>query len=351
MDARESGARIWGLFGRRAGDNRQIATLAEAAGLPWAEKRLTFHKGRAPAWPRGGYLHSLTPESKALIAPPWPDIVIAAGKWSAPVALRIRALSGSRTKLVHIGRPWSPLGWFDLILTTPQYGLPARPNVISNTLPLTAGATETIAITDEVLALPRPRLAVLVGGDSRPLVLDAAAAQGLAETAIARATEAGGSLMVATSPRTSPEAVAVLRAALERSAAPVRLSVFGQGPNEYRAFLAGADALLVTDDSASMLTEAALTGAPVSVFPLPRRPDWRSRGVNAIRQASGATRLTTSLFERLVDWGTVTSIRDLDRMVTKIEADGLLAGGDSARRRAEAELAAAAAAVRQLAKN
>ncbi|MFD1333337.1 ELM1/GtrOC1 family putative glycosyltransferase, partial [Methylopila musalis] len=170
--------RVWALLGRRAGDNRQVLTLAEAAGLPFEAKPLRFNPGRAlPTLLRRGSLHTLTLESRALVAPPWPDVVIAAGKRSAPIALWIRMASGGRTRLVHVGRPWAPLSWFDRVVTTAQYGLPARANVIRNTLPLAHAPAEAEAIPPALAALPSPRLVLLAGGSSRPLMLDAAEAR------------------------------------------------------------------------------------------------------------------------------------------------------------------------------
>ena len=43
----------------------------------------------------------------------------------------------------------------------------------------------------------------------------------------------------------------------------------GEGANPYSAFLAVADAILVTEDSTNMAVEAASTGKPVHILPLP----------------------------------------------------------------------------------
>lgn len=340
--------RIWALLGRRAGDNRQIVTLAEGSGLPWEAKPLAFADLAKRAPRRRGSFDALDAASRASLAPPWPDVVIAAGRWSAAVALAIRHASGARTRLVHIGRPWAPLEWFDLIVTTPQYGLPDAPNVLANALPLTA--PRAAADPDPgVATAARPRLLVLVGGDSPPRVLDAAAARALVEASLARATTAGGSLLVATSPRTRPEAVAALKAALADAPVDVRLSVFGDGRNDYAAFLAAADAIVVTDDSAAMTADAVLSGAPVTLYRLPRRPSAAQRRLALLRALSDRTGPTRALFQRLVARGVITSIRDLDRYAARIEAEGLLAGGDRARRRAAAELSEAARRLRALA--
>lgn len=340
---------IWVLLGRRTGDNRQLMALADATGLVWVPKPLAFADlTKRRTIPRAGSLDALSAESRASLAAPWPEVVLAAGRWSAPVALAIRAASGGRTRLVHVGRPWAPLGWFDLVVTTAQYGLPARPNVATNCLPLTAPAVPD-PMDAALGALPRPRLTVLVGGDSPPRRLDAAAARALAAAALARAAEDGGSLLVATSPRTSPEVAAALREVLADATVPVRLSIFGEGENAYRAFLAAADGFLVTDDSAAMAAEAALAGAPVTLHALPRRPTPSQRRVAALKAAAAATAATRALFDRLVDRGIVTSIRDLDRFFDGLRADDLLSGGDAARLTAARERERTADRVRRLA--
>ncbi|MFD1332576.1 ELM1/GtrOC1 family putative glycosyltransferase, partial [Methylopila musalis] len=161
--------------------------------------------------------------------------------------------------------------------------------------------------------------------------------------------ETGGALLVATSPRTGAGAVRAIRETLAGTRVPHRLSVFGEGENAYRGFLAAADAFLVTEDSAAMAAEAAQTGRPVAVHPLPRRPDLWMRIVLGFRAAMRLTPWTRRLFDALVAWGVVTSIRDIGAFAGVMAREGLLDGGPAARTRGEQELAAAAAAVWELA--
>ncbi|MFD1702328.1 ELM1/GtrOC1 family putative glycosyltransferase [Methylopila henanensis] len=339
---------LWALTGRRAGDNRQVLALAEATGLPFATKPLVFSDLRKRAARPEGSIAALDAASRASLAPPWPDLVVAAGRWSAHAALWIRAQSGGRARLVHVGRPWAPLPWFDLVVTTAQYGLPPRPNVLENAFPLSGWRDEAAAVPPDIAALPRPRLLAIVGGDSPPRVLDVDAATALARAALARVGREGGSLLLATSPRTRPEAVAAIRDALADASAPTRLSVFGEEPNFYRAFLAAADAIIVTDDSAAMTAEAAMTGAPVALHPLPQRPSAAQNRVRLLRRLAGLTPPTRSAFDALVARGTITSIRDLDRYAARLRSEGLLDGGSAARERAAAELDEAARRARAL---
>src|SRR5690606_33925339 len=126
------------------------------------------------------------------LAPPWPDLLITAGMRNEPVARWVRRQSGGRTRLVHLGRPWADPRDFDLVITTPQYRLPQRPNVLHNDLPLhrvrPGRLAEAVARWGPALAhLPAPRIAVIVGGSSGPYTLGARAARRLLADAAALA--------------------------------------------------------------------------------------------------------------------------------------------------------------------
>lgn len=336
---------LWVLLGRRAGDNRQMLALAEATGLPFAVKPLRFNAASAlPNWLLRGSRLSLTPAARAELVPPWPRVVIASGRRAVAAARWIRARSGGATRLVQIGRPWAPLSWFDLVITTPQYGLPKRPSVIHNLMPLgaaEAGPAPAASLLQQLAALPAPRIGVLIGGDSRPFVLDGESAGRLAARANALAAQCGGSLLLVTGPRSSAEATAALRRA---ASVPARFFAWGDGEPGYAATLRLADRFLVTGDSASMLAEAAATGRPVEVFPLPERPDLRVRLARRLRRL-----LPRSAFERLVGAGLVTSVRDIAGYAEALRAKGLFDGGPQAAARRAAELAGAAERVRRLA--
>ena len=83
----------------------------------------------------------------------------------------------------------------------------------------------------------------------------------------------------------------------------------GTGANPYYAYLAIADAVLVSADSVSMVSEAGATGKPVHVFALkPRfggRGDVKFARFHAAMRAAGITRPFTG---RIESW----SYRPLD---------------------------------------
>lgn len=204
------------------------------------------------------------------LAPPWPDLVIGSGRANEAVALWLKRKAAKPVRLVYLGTPWAALEEFDLVITTPQYGLPRRSNVQHNALPLHAVTSARLASEAALWAprlahLPRPWTALLVGGASGPYTFTSAAARRLAREAEAHVRQSGGSLVVTTSARTPPRCAAILHEAITAPSYFFRWP--GQaGENPFFAYLGLADDFIVTADSISMLAEACATGRPVFLF-------------------------------------------------------------------------------------
>lgn len=272
---------VWCLLGKKAGDNTQVRALADELGYGYQEKQivarpweLLSHLGRKPT------LAGIDRAASAAMSPPWPHLVITAGRRNENVAQWIKQQSAEKTLLVHMGRPWAALDAWDLIVTTPQYFLPQQGNILHNSLPLHRLSREQLSSAGEALRprvddLPRPWIAVLVGGDSGRFVLTAAKGERLGQLASQLAGACGGSLLLSDSPRTPPAAGDALQAALT---APGYCYRWGAGDaNPYRGMLALADAFVVTGESMSMLGEAAAMGRPLYIFDVgdTATPWWR----------------------------------------------------------------------------
>lgn len=276
---------MWVVVSDKAGDNAQIEAVV--AHLPWPVeyRRLVFK----PQWVLGkppfkSSLYHIDLASSDVLEPPWPDLLLTIGRRPAMAALWIKDQSHDRTKLVLFGRPKRWLHRFDLIVAPAQYALPEANNVMPIGLPLMridearlAGAAA--AWRDRFAALPRPLIGVLVGGTTKPFVLDADGAREL----LARAApyrEPSGSLFVTTSRRTPRDAIAAFAADL-----PERAVLFewrpGAADNPYLGLLAHADGFVVTGDSMSMITEVARLGRPLAIHALPEHARWwtQVRGV------------------------------------------------------------------------
>ena len=313
---------IWVLQGSRAGDNAQARELASRLSGEVVLKPLDFNARRhLPNWLAGATLASLTPEARHLIVAPWPALVVATGKRTVPVARWIRQASGGTSKLVHLGRPRAALDHFDLVVSTPQYGLPAHPRLIEMALPFAVARpvanVELERWSGEWRDLPRPLIAVIAGASKFPLKLTDDALVELAKGASALA----GSLLVFFSPRSAPGAAAQLAPHLT---GPHRLYPWSPGgPNPYQAALTLADRFIVTNDSASMLSEALSTGKPVSIFALPASP-WRvtwnaKRGFGAWLARSGLVQPPRDIGEisrQLLQGGHVAVLGSGDRPLT-----------------------------------
>jgi mitochondrial fission protein ELM1 len=265
--------RVWLLTGHKAGDNTQVVALAEALGWPFELKRFAYQPWELLSNRLLGVtLAGIDQAGSSPLEPPWPDLVITAGRRNEPVARWIRRASGGRARLVHVGRPWAPLDCFDVIVVTPQYFLPERPNILTTDLPLhriTQAGLAEVALRwgDRFAHLARPYWSVLLGGNSGPFVFTAGKAIRLARWLNGCVHSEGGALLVTSSARTPEHAFAAFLDALE---AP--LAVFRWGDpaeeNPYQAYLALADRLVVTGESMSMLAEASATGKPLFICDL-----------------------------------------------------------------------------------
>jgi hypothetical protein len=292
----------WVFAAPGAGDSRQLETLVELLGADarWIEPvdplwtvladRLLDPGGRR-----------LPAGKRSRLAPPWPDLVLIAGGRSVIDARRIRRASGGHSRVVCVGRPWAPLDWFDLVLTTPQYRLPQVPNVMMLDLPLNRPPKQTpateLSVPTWFEALPRPVLGVLLGGDSGSFRFTLGDAHRLVERINDIVGDANGSAVVVASPRTPPAAVTEIGRGLS---VPARVIAYSSDePSYYAAVLRWCDAFAVTADSASMLAEACRTGRPVAVADLHER--IRSRWSRRLR----------SVFPVLEGWTAAAAARGL----------------------------------------
>ncbi len=113
--------RVWVLLGRGTGGNGQMLSLADALGWPYETRQLVHNRLQwVPNLFLGATRATLEGRRSDPLEPPWPDLVIAASRRSAPVAQWIRRQSGGRTRLVHLLHAMAPLDRFDLVVTMPQ---------------------------------------------------------------------------------------------------------------------------------------------------------------------------------------------------------------------------------------
>ena len=266
-----------------AGLQAQALGLAEAAGLApelvTLEPRAPWSWLPARIWP--------TPLRAIRLPDPGDAIMIGAGGMAAVIGAAFRRPA---RPVVQVQHPRIDPARFDLVVVNRHDGL-IGPNVVVTRTALHRATPARLAQaaalwTPRFAHLPRPLVAVLVGGSNGRFRLDAAVATALGASlaAMMRADRVG--LALTPSRRTAGDA----RAALQRAVAPLGGWVWNmEGENPYFGLLALADAIVVTEDSVSMVSEAVATSAPVLLAGLPGR-SRRIRRFNQYLQEDGRLR-------------------------------------------------------------
>jgi hypothetical protein len=290
-------ATAWVVSEGHGGHRNQALGLAEALGVDAVTKTVAVRQPWRTLPPRLwlGSLGFMALRGDRL-EPPWPDAVVSCGRQASLAAYLIRRASGGKTFAIHVQKPALAPRDFDVVVVPRHDGLEG-PNVV-----VTQGAVHRVtrAGLGEAAArfagryahLPRPRVAVLIGGSNDRYRLTPARMRVFAGQ-LAALAKGGAGLMVTPSRRTGPEAARILAGSLAGLPAEIW---DGEGENPYFGLLALADAILVTRDSVSMTSEAVFTGKPVHVVDL----DGTSRRIeqfHAHMERRGYTRRFTGALE------------------------------------------------------
>lgn len=264
-------ARTWIVTDGKAGDENQCVAIAETLGVAFERRRVTPRPPFGWMAPWGPIDPRDQPGGrKGALAGPLPDLLIASGRRAVPYLRAVRQASGGRTFTAFLKDPRTGHDTANFVWV-PDYDDLRGPNVFTTLTPphpVSAARIEAArnAPDPRLVDLPWPRVAVLVGGDSRHLSYRAADMRRLLAE-LTKLADGGCSLMVTVSRRT-PEN---LRKAL-RDLVAAKGGFFwdGTGGNPYVGMLAFAEQIVVTSDSANMVGEAVSTGAPVLLFNLPK---------------------------------------------------------------------------------
>src|SRR5258708_22108813 len=211
----------------RIGIANQVIGRTEAIGLPFVEKTCTprFPWSRLPPSLWSGPGRGLSAHSDPM-APPWPDLLITAGRGCAAVAIAVKRASGGRSFLVQIQDPRMGRQDFDLMV------VPAHDPARGDKVVVTRGAVHRV--TPERLAaaagrfaasfahLPHPRVAVLIGGQNRGYRLGIDRLGALADPLPGPATPPCAGPLGAPSPRPGQRGRPPLRARRRRRSPPAR---------------------------------------------------------------------------------------------------------------------------------
>jgi mitochondrial fission protein ELM1 len=246
-----------------AGLQSQALGLTEAAGL---QPRVATLVPRTPWRFVAARVWPMPLQGVGLAVPP-EDLIVTCGGTGGAVGAALRR-HGRR--VVQVQNPRMDLRKFDLVVAN-RHDRITGPNVIVTRTALHRATASRLAAARAEWAprlahLPRPLVAVLVGGSNGRYRMEAAEGAALAAQLAAMMQQDRVGVAVTPSRRTAPS----VRAALQTALAPRGGWVWDMaGDNPYFGLLALADAIVATEDSVSMVSEAVATAAPVMLAALP----------------------------------------------------------------------------------
>ncbi len=307
---------IWGLVDDRTGHTGQVLGVIAKLGAPYVLKRieynaLTFLPNRL----LGARLLAVDKASSAPLTPPWPKLVIAAGRRTLPVLRYIKKQSPS-TKVVYLMWPGA-YDELDLIAAPAHDKAPSLPNVIHTLAPVHAVTPEALAAAraawePQFAHLPRPWVALSLGGNTKQGSYTPADWSELIKQA--QTLAGAGSLLITTSRRTPPEAVALIEPLLSTPHLLHRWDTDKDNP--YLGLVGASDAIVVTGDSLSMCAEACVSGKPVYIYANPSVAPAKHRALHAelyLRDMARPLDATSTL-----DWQPAAPLDDAGQVAAEI---------------------------------
>jgi mitochondrial fission protein ELM1 len=267
---------VWCVSDGRAGIERQTIAVAHALA-----ERVKVRIKVVRLQPKGFQVNlppslwmmpkaALPAHQAAQLEAPWPDVWIANGRRSIAYSLRMKKWSARQSLVVQLQNPRVNPKRFDLVAPPQHDGLRGE-NVVT-----TLGAPVWYSRRDiegELTAIGPPRVAgkklvmVILGGTSKRHQLSIARAHAIVAE-LQRLAHQDVHLLITTSRRTPKHAEDLFRAFAFTSGSDFFANVARDGPNPYLAWLAQADAALVTEDSTNMMTDVAFFGIPMHLIKL-----------------------------------------------------------------------------------
>jgi len=253
---------------------------------PWRSLPRTF-------WPDP---FTLLSRSKHLLRPPFPELWIATGRETVPLTIAVKQRCED-IFTVQTQDPKRPVHLFDMVVS-PTHDKLAGDNVfpiIGAPTPLTLETINEAALKldDRFTQMDGPKLAVLIGGANRTMNMDSSVLHTIISQ-LEKLQQRGFGLMITTSRRTDEKDVDLIKEQIKGD----RVTFFDMRMgnkliNPYPGILGIVDAILVTEDSVNMISEAIISQKPVYTLSLGGKPGKFSifhqqlRDKNIIRSFEG----------------------------------------------------------------
>lgn len=261
----------WVVTDGTKGMEVQSIGLAERMGLKitiitMKPPMLTRHFPRSARWPFMVLPKQIRQE---LIRSGWPDLVITTGRRMAGLSILLREKSNGSSQTIHIQDPKLPPSFFDLLIVPSHDRLRGDNVLVSlgslNSLTMDKIKSAAADLPEEFAQMPRPLIAVMIGGSNRRYGVNEPQMLRLGQVAAGVGHAVSGSLIFIPSRRSHEMAAECIRATIGKDLLepPAHWIWDGKSPNPYPSILGVVDAIIVTSDSVNMTSEACLSGKPV----------------------------------------------------------------------------------------
>lgn len=214
---------------------------------------------------------------------PLPDIIIAANRQAYPYVKRLHRQSGDRIRVLFMKQPGRDVSSFAHVWA-PSHDQLSGEHVISTLIAPHLVSAEQLRQCKEtqdprLSSLSGPKLAVILGGNSKHATYDDAAIE--AFTAKLREAHDFNAVTITASRRTPDR---FLKAVVEAIPCAQSFVWDGSAANPYFHILAEADAILVSGDSHNMVGEALAAGVPVHVVEPAGNPEKFSWTIRQLKE-------------------------------------------------------------------
>jgi len=294
----------WAISGGARGMENQCLALAEAAGYAPIPLRVTARAPwrwlPEPAWPLWGHVpNRLSADNQHTLKGPWPDLVVACGRQSVPLAIHIKKQSQGHTFVVQCQDPRISPALFDMVVPPEHDTMRAADNV----LPITGSPNLALPWRLEAAAstwratfagLKRPLIAVAIGGSSSAYRMTGPVIEEMFHSLEKLVETSGGCLAITTSRRTGADNEMLIKDHAQRLGAWLW---DGTGNSPILGLYALADAVVVTEDSVNMAAEVAASGKPLYVARLTGGSEKFDYFHDALKARGIARDLSGSAFE------------------------------------------------------
>ena len=270
---------IWVLADDRAGNVSQALGVAESLDLPFEIKNIHYNSlAKLPNIFIGKSLLGINKSKSSKIEAPWPDIIISAGRKTAPIACYIKKVSGGKTKIIHLMWPSFAINYIDLIVI-PEHDKEKyfhKKNQQQNIITTTGAVNrinperlekEKIKWADKFSHLTPPYTAVLIGGNTKKGTFTKKHASDFIKEIKGFMKDKQGSLLITNSRRTPEDATKIIKDELKKEGYNYHFHGFdSKDENPYFGYLALSDNVIVSGDSISMCSESCSSGKNTHIY-------------------------------------------------------------------------------------